>query len=258
MILVKTVFWKEYRLKIALLADIHGNRWALEAVLDHMAQNGVERWANLGDIFYGPLDPAGTFQILKDMNIPTVSGNQDRILLNPGELENNQTFQFSSTSLGTKGIDWLRALPDTMLFDDWLLLCHGTPVSDSEYLLEKVTASGCISRPEEEVRALVSDPKAAVVACGHSHQPRELQLKDGLIAINPGSVGLPAYEDDLPYPHKMEAGSCHARYAVLSRENGIYEVVFHKVKYDVDSAIQAALQNERPDWAGWLENGLAQ
>jgi len=78
-----------------------------------MAQNGVDNWANLGDIFYGPLGPAGTYHLLKDLNIPAVSGNEDTILLKPAELGFNPTFEYTAKSLGTDGIGWLKALPGT-------------------------------------------------------------------------------------------------------------------------------------------------
>ena len=46
--------------RIAVLSDIHGNRWALEAVLEDIERNPVDAVLNLGDVLYGPLDPGGT------------------------------------------------------------------------------------------------------------------------------------------------------------------------------------------------------
>jgi 3',5'-cyclic AMP phosphodiesterase CpdA len=45
---------------IALISDIHGNSWALDAVLEDINQRGIDQIVNLGDCVYGPLDPAGT------------------------------------------------------------------------------------------------------------------------------------------------------------------------------------------------------
>ena len=56
-----------------------------------------------------------------------------------------------------------------------------------------------------------------VVLFGHDHLPALLSLPDGRLLVNPGSVGLPAYRDDLPFPHAMEAGSAHARYSIVTR-----------------------------------------
>jgi len=66
---------------LAVLADIHGNSFALAAVLKALKLRGVSRLVNVGDTFYGPLDPGGTWDILKELDLSTVLGNQDRILL---------------------------------------------------------------------------------------------------------------------------------------------------------------------------------
>jgi hypothetical protein len=48
-----------------------------------------------------------------------------------------------------------------------------------------------------------------------------MQLTTGALVLNPGSVGWPAYnDDDHPYPHVMEAGTPHARYAVADDGSG--------------------------------------
>lgn len=50
-----------------------------------------------------------------------------------------------------------------------------------------------------------------IIVCGHTHIPRVVYLANGKIIINPGSVGLPAYKDELPVMHKMESGTPHAK-----------------------------------------------
>src|SRR5262245_48583803 len=62
-------------MRIALLSDIHGNRWALEAVLEHAGRQRVDETWNLGDILSGPLDVAGTADLLMALDLPTVRGN---------------------------------------------------------------------------------------------------------------------------------------------------------------------------------------
>ncbi len=75
--------------------------------------------------------------------------------------------------------------------------------------------------------------------------------------MNPGSVGLPAYEDDEPHPHTMETGIPHARYALISGGADGWVVEDVAVPYDWDAAVEAAFENERPDWAAWLATGRA-
>ena len=64
---------------IAVLADTHGNRLALDAVLiDLERRGGAERTVNLGDCVSGPLWPAETMERLATLDALTVLGNHDR------------------------------------------------------------------------------------------------------------------------------------------------------------------------------------
>lgn len=241
----------------AVLADIHGNALALKAVFNDARQRGLSQFVNLGDIFYGPLDPAGTWEILREMDMPTILGNQDRILLEGGEQwESIPAFQAAVYALGDEGIKWLKSLPATIGMGD-ILLCHGTPKDDMKYLLEDISTGLPGLRGQSEI---IEDiiPEAdgcSLVLCGHSHHPGEVHL-DGVTIVNPGSVGLPAYDDDQP-PHIMASGSPHARYAVLSRSNSGWDIEFVKVEYDWQAASKMARSNGRDDWAEWLLTGMA-
>jgi len=67
--------------------------------------------------------------------------------------------------------------------------------------------------------------------------------------VNPGSVGWPAYADDHPHPHVMEAGTPHARYAVVEDADGEWSAELRAVDYDWPAAAAIAERNERPDVA---------
>jgi hypothetical protein len=82
-------------------------------------------------------------------------------------------------------------------------------------------------------------------------------MPDGMLLVNPGSVGLPAYADESPHPHAMEAGSPHARYAIVTRSGSNWHVEHHAVVYDWNAAAELASRNHRPDWAAWLRTGRA-
>lgn len=75
------------------------------------------------------------------------------------------------------------------------------------------------------------------------------------INVNPGSVGLPAYEDDLPFPHVVENGSPHARYYIISKEKQSWQVEHISLQYDFQTASEVAKKNNRLDWFGWLQTG---
>lgn len=248
-------------MRIGFLADVHGNSWALDAVLAHAADRSIDDWVNLGDCVYGPLDPGGTATRLCALDALTVRGNQDRILVEPpegaGEIAN---FEFVRRALADGDLEWLASLPTTAATDD-VFLCHGTPRSDEDPLLEEIREGGVLLRDSESIEGLLPGISAPVVACGHTHVARQDQLPGGVLVINPGSVGLPAYTDNHPYPHAMESGTPHARYAVL--ENRLagsvdcWTVEQFSVVYDWETAASAAERNGRPDWARWIRTGRA-
>ncbi len=241
----------------AILADIHGNSWALDAVLADLRRRSVGTIINLGDCFYGPLDPAGTAERLAALNAFTVRGNQDRALLELTIPPPGSTMEFVRSQL-MPHLAWLEALPSTMTIERQLFLCHGTPHSDEEYLLEEVTPAGVFLRSPDSLREKVSALDCEVILCAHSHVARTVWAA-GRLVLNPGSVGLPAYTDDAPFPHAMEAGSPHARYALLSRGSATdqWQVKHVVLPYEWEQAADAARRNGREDWAQALVSGRA-
>ena len=243
---------------VAVLADIHGNRWALEAVLEDIRRRGISDMVNLGDCLYGPLDPAGTAGILLELGMPTVRGNEDRILLDdPGRHPDSPSLPFVQDRLRPDHIRWLRALPLTIVFQGIFLLCHGTPERDHAYLAREVTATSCRLLPPGTIALKLARIAQPAVLFGHDHLPALLSLPDGRLLVNPGSVGLPAYRDDQPFPHAMEAGSHHARYGIVTSTRAGFTVEHVAVAYDRESAATVAESNGRPDWAIALRSGFA-
>jgi predicted phosphodiesterase len=243
--------------RIAVIADVHGNTWALDAVLADIRRRGIARIANLGDCVYGSLDPAGAAERLMDPQIVSVAGNQDRDVFAPTDaVRRSFDHEFVTSRMSAAQIDWLRGLPPTREIGE-LLLCHGTPQSDETYLLETVTAQGVFLSDTDTIIGRLGDARHEVVLCGHSHMPRTVWLPDGRLVVNPGSVGIPAYDEDVPYPHIMEAGSPHARYAILTRPPQGWMVEQVAVPYPWSEAATVARQNGRDDRARWIETGRA-
>ena len=97
----------------------------------------------------------------------------------------------------------------------------------------------------------------SMILCGHSHIPRIVQLLAGRLIVNPSSVGLPAYSDDLPVAHKMENGYPYARYAIISITATGWTVDQIEVPYDWNKAARQARRLGQDEWAAWLETGRA-
>lgn len=242
---------------IAVISDIHGNSWALEAVLENVKKRGVSKIVNLGDCLYGPLDPSGTADILMELNIPTVSGNEDRIIIDKENSQESPTLEFVRENLRTEQKKWLENLPFSMTAYNDAILFHGTLESDMEYLLLDVQKTGLSLRNSTALGDKLNSVTNKLILCGHDHTPNAVLLGDGRMIVNPGSVGLQAYTDHHPYPHFIETGSHHARYSVIHHLNEGYLIKNILVPYDWETASKTAIQNGRHDWAHWLKTGRA-
>jgi predicted phosphodiesterase len=243
---------------IAVLADIHANIWALDAVLSDIHRRGADVLLNLGDVLHGALEPRATFERLQREDVLlTVRGNQDREIddANEQDRRNNPKLDFVINNLGADALEWLRNIPETAVFEDEVFLCHGTPSSDATYLLEDVSSGHPLPKAEDEIIQLLGDVRHPVVLCGHTHIPRLVRLQSGQIILNPGSVGLPAYSEDQPVPHAMENYSPHASYAIVTKTNDGWDGAFHKVAYDHQKAAQVAASRGRKDWAASIATG---
>jgi len=154
---------------------------------------------------------------------------------------------------------WLSTLEESAAVED-IFLCHGTPGSDTTYLLETVQQDGDVRlATQAEVSKRLGSEHAPIILCGHTHVPRIVRLGDGRTVINPGSVGLQAYSDLEPFNHATEVGAPDARYAVLERAKAAdpWRVSFRVVAYDWEGAAKRAAEKGREDWAQWLRTGFA-
>jgi predicted phosphodiesterase len=242
---------------IAAIADVHGNRWALEAVLKDIEARGITQIINLGDCVYGPLDPGGTADLLNQSSIISIAGNMDVVFASPSPgLQASVTYQFVRHRLSQPQLDWLVGLPATYETDT-IFCCHGTPASNDTSLLEDIQPNGVWLASEAQIVAALQGVKQSLVLCAHTHVPRAVWLSDGRLVVNPGSVGMPAYDHDQPYPHKMEAGSPHARYAVVRESEQGWGVAHVAVAYDWTHAAAVARENGREDYWFYLSYGRA-
>jgi putative phosphoesterase len=225
-------------MKLAVLADIHGNGEALRAVLSNLDEyGGADRLLVLGDIVLLGPDPGEVVALLMTRDAIGVCGNTDRFLLDiewsafepQGESDraDRALCTWALKQIDERAEAWLRALPfqrDLELGGQRLLLVHGSPRSDKDVIKGDT--------PDDSVREMIAGTPTPLILFGHTHEPLDRIVGDVRL-INPGAVG---------YPHG-EQGS--ARYALLTWEGG-WHVEFCLVHYDVEKTIARLLAARRP------------
>ena len=236
--------------RIAVLSDIHGNLPALKAVVADAGMRGCDLFVNLGDILSGPLWPRETADFLMKQGWPTIAGNHERQLLTDPPERIGASDAFAKARCDQHHLQWLAALPAEMEIPGaWCT--HARPGNDHEYWLESVDQDGAREATMAEIEGRLAGRAELLILHGHSHIQREVRLPSGQRIANPGSVGLPAYDDVRPFPHVMESGDPAARYLIL--EDG--DIRMCAVDYDHEIAARQAERNNRPDWARALRTG---
>lgn len=218
-------------MRIAVFGDVHGNRFALEAVVQDMERHAPDAWVNLGDQVFGGADPAGAWRLQQDLKarygVMEVRGNTDERLGQP----------LSETTEKREMLAWLHGvLPEgtgadlsnlptsVILADGSVLAAHGTPDSAWTYLL----LDGKTWASDELVRERLGDTgPTRVVVVGHSHLEHTRQL-GSLTVVNAGAVS------------RQKDGSPLARWVLLDGDGNGWSVSFRRVPYDVEAAARWA------------------
>ena len=130
--------------KIAVISDIHGNSYALDAVLKDIKKSGIETIINLGDSLDGPLDPVGTYKLLKEYNVKSILGNGGRLIIeNLDRDTGSPSFEYTKKQIDQEIIDWYKSLAfdinfeEQKLYDlmiqDTLWNCNNNFIEPGEY-----------------------------------------------------------------------------------------------------------------------------
>ena len=235
-------------MRLAIISDIHGNLVALETVLADIKARGADTIVNLGDVVTSPLWPRETCELLDTLGLPTVRGNHDRWIVDAPPDKLTPSVVFARESLTDAQRTALGALPKTLEVAPGVFAVHGTPASDTEYLLEEAVEGRLelVTPAVLELRLL--GVTAKLILCGHSHHQHVVQAHGERLIVNPGSVGCPRYADNSDR-FLAEAGSPHTRYAIATERGGRWSVELFVLDYDWTPVIQQAERNDREDWA---------
>jgi predicted phosphodiesterase len=205
---------------LAILYDVHGNRPALEAVLQDARTAGADRFLLGGDYSAFGAWPVECVEILRGLGerATWIRGNWERWQAEPDAVPDAPVIQGAAAwvreQLGPASIAELAALPTRAVLRDTLFV-HGSPLSDIEPF-------GPEPDPEGDDQALAGVSQRRVVF-GHSHLQFSRTTAGGIELANPGSVGLPW------------DGDARAAYALLGED----ALELRRVAYDLEAAASA-------------------
>jgi putative phosphoesterase len=182
-------------MRVAVLADIHGNLPALDAVLSDVRAAGADAIVLNGDIATGPM-PAETLDRLAGLSgqVIWVRGNADRELAAAfdGALDPDLPAvarvptEYCASRLAARHRDLLADLPLSVTLDVTGLgavrFCHASTRNDTEIVL--------VDSPVDAYREAFAGTAEQTVLLGHTHMPFD-RLADRRRFVNPGSVGMP-------------------------------------------------------------------
>ncbi|AWT35522.1 metallophosphoesterase [Deinococcus arenae] len=215
-------------MRLAVLGDVHGNAFALRAVLEDIRAASPDQVLNLGDTVWGCADPASAWALQQEFAPPTVRGNTDERVA--GLRDGKETMRaWVRARLPGDVPATLAALPvhlDTAGGE--VRVAHGSPRSAWEDLMLTETPDGH-TRPahfrelRERLGGYSFETGGRVCVVGHTHREM-LTVVDGLTVVNAGPVSR--QKDGLPL----------ARWVQLTRRSGHWAVQFRRVPYDAHAA----------------------
>ncbi|MHC4953767.1 MAG: metallophosphoesterase family protein [Planctomycetota bacterium] len=219
--------------RVALIADIHGNAPAFEAVLEDLRTVEVDAHILLGDYFlFGP-HPREVFERVRGLAWPAIEGNTDRYVAGRGApAPFHDLLAWNRQRLGDDARAWIEGLPfdgRVQPADDQesdLLVVHATPTDIEQLLItEQDEWQTHPLTTEAEARDRIGDAHANLIVYGHIHYASSGTLAGRRLA-SIGAVGLPF------------DGDHRAAYAIASWDGTRWDLEHRRVSYDHESVVR--------------------
>ena len=246
-------------MKIALIADLHANREAVEAVLDSARRHGAGRFVLLGDFVGYGADPAWVVDEVRQLvrqGAIAVMGNHDQAVVrgsSPAMLPDARyVVDWTRGQLDAVQLDFLASLPMTHRHRDHFYV-HANAWAPEGW--------DYVQGRQDAVRSLQATD-CRYTFCGHMHEPRLYNLsgtgKAGDFVPTPGvPIPVPPHRQWLVIPGSAgqpRDGNPAACWAMFDADAGA--LTFHRVPYDHESAGAKILSAKLPQrLATRLEDG---
>lgn len=214
-------------MRIAILADIHGNLPAFEAALDHVPRQTVDQIVIAGDLVVGSPDSAACWHLAQSVRCPILRGNHERYVADYGTpdadprwaTEQFAPVQWAVSQLTDDERQAMGALPRVLRLANapGLLIVHASARGDHDTMFAYT--------PEARLSAMFPQVCEQMIVRAHNHVG-QVRLWDGHTIVTAGSVGLPL--DSNPT----------AQYLLLEQNAKGWHIHHQSVPYDVDSALR--------------------
>ncbi|MBX3013205.1 MAG: metallophosphoesterase family protein [Caldilineaceae bacterium] len=214
-------------MRIALLADIHGNLPAFEAVLQALRQQAPDLIILAGDMVVGAPDSMACWQLARSLQCPMVRGNHERYVGCFGTAQGEaiwQTEQFAPVQWAVAQCSAaeraaIADLPLALTLPEApnLLVVHAAVRSDRENLPPH--------KADAAIAAMFPNVQEQWIVRGHDHLARTHPWRDKTI-VTTGSVGLP-----------MD-GNAAAQYTLLDQTSQGWHVQHQIVDYDLQATLR--------------------
>jgi len=241
-------------MRIAIIADIHGNLVSFEAVLADIEREQVDQIVCLGDLATIGPQPNAVIARMKDLGYRCAIGNHESWLLDLNQLNKLkgapewfvESIRWCATQLSGDDFEFFRSFPPTIKLaldkEISLLGFHGSPNSDVDSIYPMT--------PPEELEELLAGHTCRVLAGAHTHAQMLRQHK-GMLIINPGSVGIPFNQAPTRGPIQFHPW---AEYAIVNSINGMLSIDLRRVSIDLDRVKNALIDSQHPARDIWLNN----
>lgn len=215
----------------------------MDAALEDLRRQGVDRIVALGDMLQGGSEPARVAERLSELACPVVMGNSDWFVLtgetpDPVPERLGEVRDWTREQLGSSGLALIETFTPTITVEleggATMLGFHGSPRDRDEVLLPETT--------DDAWAAAIDGHRAEVLAGGHVHLQWIRSVGDALF-FNPGSIGVTYNrhaEQDEHWFYPI------AEYAVIVSDGTSARIEMCRIPLDVDELQRAARASGRP------------
>lgn len=224
-------------MRIAVLADVHGNLAAFEAALEAARRARPDRLVVAGDVVNGAPDSRACWALARAEADVLLRGNHERYVFDRGTPEGDPAWlgprfrPLAWTARDLAGLeDELRAPPIAARAADDAVVVHAAPADDATSVFPW--------SDDDEVAATFAGVDAALVVRAHNHLPWQRPLPGGRLLASVGAIGLSL------------VGRSEAQWGLFTRRADGWHVDHRSEPYDVAATVRRFRESGYLDVAG--------